>query len=235
MKPVAVVQFTANDTPAFFAHYLNRMGIPWRRISVHAGDALPQPITEYSGLVMMGGPMSVNDPLPWIPTLLEIIQDAVAQDIPVLGHCLGGQLLSRAMGGQITDNHCAEIGWHTVQAPDAQLAEEWLGGVREFTTFEWHYQTFSMPPNAKPLLGNAQCCNQAFVMGKHIGFQCHIEMTVDLVNTWCTTSAQEIEAALHQPSVQAPQAIMEAAPDQVAALNQIASSVYSRWITGLKH
>jgi hypothetical protein len=58
---------------------------------------------------------------------------------------------------------------------------------------------------------------------------------VDLVNTWCTTSAQEIEAALHQPSVQAPQAIMEAAPDQVAALNQIASSVYSRWITGLKH
>ena len=111
MNPVAIFRHFHSEGPGYFATFLERHGIPWQLVKIDAGDAVPPNVNAYSGLAFMGGPMSVNDELPWIAPILELIRDAVRKDVPLLGHCLGGQLMSRALGG-------------TVQAPKVSLPRE---------------------------------------------------------------------------------------------------------------
>ena len=126
----------------------------------------------------MGGPMSVNDRLAWIPKVLRLIRAAVAADIPVLGHCLGGQLLSKALGGRVRANREKEFGWLPVARVDSPQTESWLAGLPpRFEVFHWHGETFSLPAGATHLLRSRYCRNQAFVLGKNLGLQCHIEMS----------------------------------------------------------
>ena len=77
--------------------------------------------------------MSVNDPLPWIEPVCRLIRDAVAKDIPVIGHCLGGQLISKALGGLVTKNHVKEIGWGEVIAENTDVSRHWLGALAKQT------------------------------------------------------------------------------------------------------
>src|SRR3989338_10047944 len=104
MKPIAIFRHISNEGPGYLAEFLDERQIPWELIAIDAGDAVPHSAEAYSGLVFMGGPMSVNDALPWIPPVLALIRDAVAGDVPVLGHCLGGQLISRALGATVSRN-----------------------------------------------------------------------------------------------------------------------------------
>ena len=102
MKPVAIFRHSPSEGPGYLAPCLDRSRVPWQLIRVDAGDVLPGDVEPFSGLVFMGGPMSVNDDLPWIAPVLELIRSAVAKDVPVLGHCLGGQLMSKALGGTVS-------------------------------------------------------------------------------------------------------------------------------------
>ncbi len=155
-----------------------------------------------SGLGMMGGAMSVNDDLPWIAPMLDLIRGAAGSGIPVIGHCLGGQLLSKALGGEVRANPVKEIGWGEVEVVNPQAASEWGPGA-SFSSFHWHGETFSIPPGGLRIWASAHCPNQAFIHGASIGMQCHIEMTEELVEAWCATGEQEIEEGLHRsPAVQ---------------------------------
>lgn len=234
MKPVAIIRFSPTEGPGHLADFLDILGVPWQLIRIDAGDPLPQDTGAFGGIAMMGGPMSVNDPLPWIPPLLGLIRQAVADDLPLLGHCLGGQLMAKALGGEVTDNACLEMGWHGVEVVDKAQAALWFGDLSSFTTFQWHYQTFSIPPGAVRLLRNDYCENQAFALGPHIGFQCHIEMTARMVKTWCASDADEIAASAGTPSVQAVADILDGLDARIEALNDVAEGVYRRWISGLK-
>ena len=100
MKPVVIFRHVAIEGPGYLADFLDARHIPWQLVRIDEGDALPLSVREYSGVALMGGPMSVNDDLPWIPPLLALVREAVEADIPVLGHCLGGQLMAKAMGGK---------------------------------------------------------------------------------------------------------------------------------------
>jgi GMP synthase-like glutamine amidotransferase len=104
MKPIAIFRHIAHEGPGYLGGFLDSRNIPWQLVCIDAGDPVPLSAAAYSGLVFMGGPMSVNDDLPWIAQELDLIRDAVAHDIPVLGHCLGGQLMSKALGGAVTRN-----------------------------------------------------------------------------------------------------------------------------------
>ena len=233
MKPVAIFRHALTEGPGYLAEFLDRRKIPWRLIRIDAGDALPEAAADFSGLVFMGGPMSVNDDLPWIPPVLALIRSAVAADIPVLGHCLGGQLMSKALGGVVGRNPVKEIGWEELQvAPDVE-AKRWFGDIRHFLGFHWHGETFSIPAGAVPVLSSAWCRHQAFVMGPHIGFQCHIEMTAEMVHEWCRIGADEIAGATESPGVQQPEDIAYDLSGRVHALNQVADRVYAAWVQGL--
>lgn len=232
MKPVAIFRHAATEGPGYFATFLDRHSIPWQLCRVDAHDELPAAAEDFSGLVFMGGPMSVNDPLPWILKELQLIRTAMAADIPVLGHCLGGQLISAALGGAVTSAAVKEIGWGPVQVLDNDEARRWFGDMREFLGFHWHGETFSIPPGFTRILESPWCPNQAYAAGKHLGMQCHVEMTEEMVRDWCEDGAQQI-AANPGPAVQSPQVIMEGLEAKVQALHAICDRLYGRWIEGL--
>ncbi|MFN3752214.1 MAG: type 1 glutamine amidotransferase [Thiobacillus sp.] len=235
MNPVLIFRHSPTEGPGYFAEFLDRHGIPWKLVRIDAGDAVPSNLNGVSGLCLMGGPMSVNDDLPWIPPVLAMIRDAVAQDIPVIGHCLGGQLLAKALGGSVQANPVKEIGWGDLRVTDADAARPWVGDVRgPLPGFHWHGETFSLPPGAVRILESAHCANQAFVLGdRHLGMQCHVEMTPELIASWCENGADEIAAGTG-PAVQTAAAIQADLPARTARLHALADKIYSRWIQGLR-
>lgn len=234
MKPVAIFRHSPTEGPGYLASYLERRGLAWQLIRIDAGEALPDDTGAFSGLVFMGGPMSVNDPLPWIQPVLELIASAVARDMPVLGHCLGGQLMAKALGGGVTRTPVKEIGWGEVRIQDSEAARSWFGaGLDRFLTFHWHGETFTIPPGAQRVLSSPYCENQGFAVGPHLALQCHIEMTQDLVQTWCTVGHREIERS-RSPAVQNVGDILADLDARVAALHGVADTVYARWVAGLR-
>ena len=140
MKPIAIFRHSPGEGPGYFATFLDRHSLPWTLFPIDAGVSPPLTPDGFSGLCFMGGPMSVNDDLPWIPRTLDLIRQADARGIPVVGHCLGGQLMAKALGGSVGRNAVKEIGWGEVVATDAatQLATEWLGDIARFEAFHWH-------------------------------------------------------------------------------------------------
>lgn len=236
MRPVAIFRHSPTEGPGYFAIFLEQHRIPWRLIAVDAGDPVPASADAYSGLCFMGGPMSVNDPLPWIDDVCALIRDAVARNIPVIGHCLGGQLMSKALGGQVTGNPVKEIGWGEALAEQNDLARHWLGDLagKAGTVFQWHGETFSIPAGATRLLANAYCANQVFVQGPHLGMQCHVEMTPEMIATWCGQWADEAAAVADQPSVQTPAAMQEEIAARLPVMRGLADRLYSVWIQGLQ-
>jgi len=233
VKPVAIFRTSPTEGPGYFATYLERRSIAWQLVRIDAGEPVPRDARRYSGLVFMGGPMSVNDALPWIIPALELARDAVRKDVPLLGHCLGGQLISKALGGTVRANPVKEIGWGEVRVADNQVAREWLGELQAFESFHWHGETFSLPPGATRVLESEHCTNQAFAIGKHFGMQCHVEMTPELVDTWLRTGAEEIAASRKSPAVQDPDEITREIQPRVTRLNEVANRIYDRWVEGL--
>lgn len=233
MRPVAIFRAAPTEGPGYFAAYLERASIPWKLVALDAGEAVPRDPREFSGIGIMGGPMSANDDLPWIPLLLEFLRDAVRRDVPVIGHCLGGQLMSRAFGGEVRVNPVREIGWGEVRVADNGVARDWLGDLQWFQTFQWHGDTFSIPPGATRVLEGEHCANQAFAIGRHLGMQCHVEMTPELVRTWLSTGQKEIVEHGKSPAVQPPAEIEKDLDTRLERLHEIADRIYDRWTENL--
>jgi GMP synthase-like glutamine amidotransferase len=228
MKPVAIFRHSPTEGPGYFSSYLDARGIPWQLVPVDDGAAVPSDPRKYSGLTFMGGPMSVNDDLPWLPKTFELIRRAVDAGVPCLGHCLGGQLMSKALGGVVTRNPVKEIGWGMVQVPEHETARAWFGETREFLSFHWHGETFTIPDGAQRILGNAYCANQAFAIGPHLGMQCHVEMTPALIRAWCADWGDEVRNRASS-SVQTPEQMEERIDERVRDLNAVAARLYDRW------
>ncbi len=234
MKPVAIFRHSPTEGPGYFATYLESRNIPWHLIAVDQGDPVPADPKQFGGLVFMGGPMSVNDELPWIAPVLQLIREGIARDVPVLGHCLGGQLMSKALGGTVGRNPVKEIGWGEVEIADNPVARQWFGpGIEHFESFHWHGESFTIPHGAVRIMGNRYCENQGFVIGNSLGMQCHVEMTEELVKSWCETGADEISDS-GGPAVQSPQRMQRAMQEKVAALRGVANRLYDQWVKGLK-
>lgn len=231
MKPIAIFRHSSGEGPGYFATFLDRHGLPWDLICIDAGVPPPPTFAGFSGLCFMGGPMSVNDDLPWLPPLFALIRGAVAAGVPVIGHCLGGQLMSKALGGRVTKNPVKEIGWGVVESADP-LARDWLGDIENFEAFHWHGETFSIPPGATRILKSAYCANQAFVMGPHLGMQCHVEMTEAMIRLWCRQWADE--CAVPSASVLTPEQMNERTDARLTAMRHAADRLYTRWIAGLE-
>lgn len=141
--------------------------------------------------------------------------------------------MCKALGGKVTRNRVKEIGWLPVEPYDTAAAREWSDGIGpRFDVFHWHGETFSIPPGAAPILRSRACRNQAFAMGKHLAFQCHIEMTPDLVRSWARAGKGEIantSATVHSAKQMCTNVVA-----RTERLNRIADRFYDRWVKGLK-
>lgn len=233
MRPIAILRFSPSEGPGYFADWLDAHAMPWQLVALDEDDELPRDLRAFAGLAMMGGPMSVNDGLPWTAPLTALIRDAVGAGVPVIGHCLGGQLLAQALGAPVTRTDVPEIGWLDVSVCDAMAQREWFGGRSAFTTFEWHNDVFALPPGATRVLTNAFNRNQGFVQDdRHVGFQCHVEMTRALTETWLANGADEIPAHT-TPAMQCAPDILRDIDARIASLHAVADGVYARWSQGL--
>ncbi len=235
MKPIAIFRHSPIEGAGYFASFLDQHNLAWKLIRIDAGDPVPRDARDFSGLVFMGGPMSVNDDLPWIAQAEALIRDAVARDIPLLGHCLGGQLMSKALGGVVSKNPVKELGWSEVSVSTNPTSHEWFGEIRKFDAFHWHGETFSLPQGAVHLLSSAHCANQAYAIGKHLAMQCHVEMTEPMIREWCRAGADEIAANVDSPAVQSASAMQAQMGDKLPGMHRVAARLYQHWLGGLAH
>jgi GMP synthase-like glutamine amidotransferase len=233
-KPVLIVRHASHEGPGYCAQFLDAHQIPWVLLKVDESKSMPSDVTQYSGIVLMGGPMSVNDDLAWIQAEINLIQKAYAMDIPVIGHCLGGQLMSKAFGAKVERNLVKEIGWGGIEVINSELAQDWIGNMSSFEAFHWHGETFSIPEGATHLFASEYCSHQAWVKGKHLAMQCHVEMTEEMIKTWCEVGRDEILSAHESPGVQSELDMQKNLSARVSSLNNIADILYRRWILGLK-
>ncbi len=229
MKPIRIFRHVDCEGPGYLLTVLERHGLPYELVRIDAGEAVPMRVDDVAGLVFMGGSMSANDDLPWIAAELELIRRAVAVDLPVLGHCLGGQLMAKALGGEVVANPVKEIGWLDVTVADNDTGRKWFPGVPgRFEAFHWHGERFSIPEGASLVLSSAHCREQGFVIGRSLAMQCHIEMTEALVAEWVERFAVQLDDPAE--TVQSAQQICAHLPERVGRLQRIADAVYGYWL-----
>jgi len=235
-KPVAVFRFSDTEGPGHFATFLDANRIPWRLYKLDEGEAVPPTSEPFAGLAFMGGPMSANDPTPWNGPVLDLMRDAVGRKVPMIGHCLGGQMMSRALGAEVTRNPVKEIGWVRIAADRNATAREWLGELEAFDAFQWHEDTFAVPEAATRILTGNHCVNQAYVVDRrHLGMQCHVEVTAEMIETWCRIGIEDIDENFGKsPAVQDALTIRARMLENLAPLSATASRLYARWIRGLR-
>lgn len=186
------------------------------------GAPLPD-ISQAAGLISLGGPVSVNDGLSWLAEEQRLMERVVAQDKPVLGVCLGSQLIAKTLGARVYRNPVKEIGWFDIGFTAAALDDPLLAGLSgSETVFQWHGETFDLPPGAVLLAGSEACRHQAYRVGAAVyGLQFHLEVTPAMIADWCTQDANCGDVRE-----------LSALPDPLhnqARLTELANLVFGRW------
>lgn len=232
MKPVLILQNLTADGPAYLGHWLRRHGVPFVIRDSEAGEAAPASLAGYAALAILGGEMSANDALPGLRQAEALFLQALQEGVPTLGHCLGGQLMARALGARVGPSPAPEIGWQLLQREPGAEAEAWFGPAPEHTVFEWHYEAFDLPAGAQRLASSAGCPNQAFALGPHLAMQFHVELDKDKLGRWAAETGTRWQAAarLHD-SVQDAPAMLEAAGRRLRAQQMLADRIYGRWLS----
>ena len=168
-----------------FFQTLSRHALTFRYVDPQQYD-VPSDLNPVRGLVLLGGPMSVNDSLAWLRPELYLIERALQRNLPILGICLGAQLLAKALGARVYRNPSAEIGFFPISPTPAASSDPLLRHLHPFDpVFHWHAETFDLPRNATHLAYSETCPNQAFRYGSHAwGFQFHPEASPSVIREW---------------------------------------------------
>ena len=205
------------------ARALESRGLRYRYVDWFADPQSPAPWQEASGLIFMGGPMSANDDLPWLRRELQLIEAACHAGKPVLGVCLGAQLIAKAAGARVYPNAVKEIGWAPVYWTEAASSDSLFRGLRQpETVFHWHGETFDLPAGAVWLAYSEHCRHQAFRLGGSVwGIQFHLEVTPETIADWCAEEENLADIAT-LPSPPDPYA-------HAGRLEELADLVFGRW------
>lgn len=230
---IKIFRHIACEGPGFLAELLDQSGMDFEIIAIDEGQAVPDSLENASGLVFLGGPMSVNDSDAWINQELNLIRQAHAATIPMLGFCLGSQLICKALGGEVFRGDAGqEIGWHKVSRVEGEAAQQWLGEqTRELELFHWHGETFRLPEAASLILSSQAYQNQAYVVGKTLALQCHVEVSAEMVKQW--TELYTDDLAQGGQWNQSADDICHDLESRIADLRAFAKPLLNVWIQGI--
>jgi GMP synthase (glutamine-hydrolysing) len=228
VSEVLVLQHAPPEGPAAIGAALRRRGVGWKIVRIDQGGAVPESMGEAAGLVVMGGPMSVYeaDRYPHIPAELRLIESALDAERPILGVCLGSQMLAAALGAEVVPSGRKEIGWHEVRLLDSAKKDALWHGVEErFMGFHWHGDIFALPKGATPLASSPMTELQAFRFGKNAyGLLFHLEVGEPEIGEFVKTFSDELAAA----KIAAPPILDGMAP-HLKPLGRIGAHVFDGW------
>lgn len=228
MPRVTILQHIDCEGPGSLLGFLRAKEVAGQALKPFKGDPLPENIGD--GLIVLGGPMGVYEEkkFPWMTAELDAIRRCLERSIPVLGICLGSQMLARAAGGQVFRGALPEVGWYPVTlTPEGRLDPLLLGLPLEFEAFHWHGDTFTLPSDAVRLAGSAYYPNQIFKVGRNAyGLQCHLEVTEEMVRDWQALYAKELTP---QGGPIRPEQLERGLTDNARELGILAEKVFSRF------
>ncbi len=194
MPHVTCFQHIDCEGPGSLLDVLKSKGVRVEILKPFQGDPIPAHLG--GGLIVLGGPMGVYEEkkFPWMTAELNAIRQCLDSSLPVLGICLGSQMLAAAAGGQVFRGALPEVGWYPITlTEEGHLDPLLLGLPGEFNAFHWHGDTFTLPEGAVRLASSDYYPNQVFKLGRNAyGFQCHLEVTEQMVRTWASLYAKEL-------------------------------------------
>ena len=223
---VFVLQHVAPEGPGRIADALSRAGHALTTVHLYAGDPVPTSLDDVSGLVVMGGPMSVGDTAayPHLAHERRLIASCLRADLPVLGVCLGAQLLAAEAGGSVRAAAGVELGWQPVTlTPDASDDPVFDDVPSPFHPLHWHGDEFDLPPNAVALASSDMTRVQAFRTGGHAyGLLFHLEVDAGQVAAMVQAFPDDLVRAAAQPAD-----VLD--PQRPLAVQPVADRVFERW------
>lgn len=232
MKPVLILEHQLPENAAYLTTWLEQQGVEYHRVNAGTGTPFPDSIVPYSAMAVMGGGMSANDDLASNHQAIQLIVQAMIVNIPVIGHCLGGQLMSRALGGKVKPADTPEIGWQPIEYANHDLSRAWFGTNPTDTVIHWHYDTFSVPLGATLLASSPNCANQAWGFDKHLAMQFHIEIDESKIKNWVAEDDPKwAQARGLFESAQSRQTILDRTAQHIAAHQRTADHIYSHWLS----
>jgi GMP synthase (glutamine-hydrolysing) len=231
-KPILVVQQVPHEGLGRLYPLLRRAGAPEELIPCYReGTPIPGDLSAYSGLILMGGPMSAIDAEddPVLSAQLALCRQAIERDFPTLGICLGAQLLARAAGARVFKGETPEIGWFDVHLSlESQDDPLFTGLANPLPVFQWHGDGFDLPAGAVHLASSPRFPHQAYRLGQNVyGVQFHLEVEEPMVKEWVAVNAAELEAL--SGVVEAP-AVTADASARCAALAESCDVLVVRWL-----
>ncbi|MFQ5475720.1 MAG: type 1 glutamine amidotransferase [Nitrosopumilus sp.] len=189
MSDVLLVQNTSNEGSGYLGELLKNDG--FKITSVNAKhDQFPQ--KDFSLVVILGAPESANDELPYLQAEQTLIKNCVEKNIPVLGICLGSQLIAKTFGAKVYRGSQKEIGFYN----DLKISNDsklFSGFENPFTVFHWHGDTFDLPEGAIRLASSEHYLNQAFQYKSAVGLQFHLEVNEEMVNLWLDNTEKKLQ------------------------------------------
>jgi GMP synthase (glutamine-hydrolysing) len=204
MRRLLVFQHSAREPLGLLDPLIRRAGFRVRYVNFSRQPEATIDVSKYNGLIVLGGPMNVDQQEQYSHLAREIaaIREALELDIPILGICLGAQLLAAALGANVRPNAVREIGWYrldpTSAAQSDKLCRHFDGSQH---VFQWHAYTFDLPPGAVHLASTPTCPNQAFRYGDRVyGLQFHLEADETLVQRWLHVPEYQAEAVASGPA-----------------------------------
>jgi GMP synthase (glutamine-hydrolysing) len=228
MSKILVLQHAPCETLGTIANALQDAALAWQYFRVFQGAPLPKEIGEAGGLIVMGGPMGVyeQDRYPHLRDEIRLVEAALKAEIPILGVCLGSQLLASVLGAQIRKADQKEIGWHDLRLTDSAASDRLFAGLpNSVTVFHWHGDVFDLPKDATSLAKSQLTEHQAFRFGDHVyGLLFHLEVTETMVKEMVDTFADEVREAGADGA-----AIVAKASEHLPALHKFGETIFSRW------
>jgi GMP synthase-like glutamine amidotransferase len=218
LKKILAVQNISCETLGTFEKMFRQDGFAVE--SIDAQQNVPADSSGYSAIVILGGPMAVYDNLPYLQKEQDLIRDAMKNSTPVLGVCLGSQLIAQAAGGRVYKGKKKEIGWHDVKLSEEGRAGLFSGvGEQKMRVFQWHGDTYDLPKDAK-VLAYSDLYPQAFQIGSAVGIQFHLEVDEPMIKRWIKEYEAEVKAEKIDKNAILPKA------DDVSGLERKCEIVY---------
>ncbi len=192
MKKILTIQNIDCETLGTFKELFESDGYKIETIDAQS-DIIPSNAESYKAIVILGGPMAVYEEKKYLRDEEVLIKDAIKKQVPILGICLGSQLIAHAAGGRVYRGIRKEIGWHDVNITHSGK-KDLFNGIRDKTirAFQWHGDTYELPRNAI-IMATSKLYPQAFRIGSAVGIQFHLEVNREMIEWWMKEYDKEIK------------------------------------------